>query len=80
MGTGRQGRTHIHNHRPAHRLYVEGEGMGSSIHLQPGGMLNVRAEACSVSPFHVLQIVLNGEVVAEERVEREHCGHRGLLM
>jgi hypothetical protein len=51
-------------------LRVEGKGMGDAIYLPAGGgTLEVQAEARSVAPFHIVQIVMNGKVVAEETAE-----------
>lgn len=51
-------------------LQVEGATLGDEIRLpHGGGGLEVHAWARSVYPFDVLQVVVNGEVVAEERQE-----------
>ncbi len=51
-------------------LQVEGKRMGDAISLPAGGgTLEVHADARSVSLFHVLQIVVNGQVVAEEKAD-----------
>ncbi len=58
-------------------ISVDGKGMGDAIHLPAGGgTLEVQATAHSVAPFHVLQIVCNGQVVAEEKTEAGSCAAR----
>jgi hypothetical protein len=59
---------------PVIDLQVEGKGMGEAIALPAGGgTLEAQAHAQSVSPFHVLQIIVNGKVVAEEKDEAGTC-------
>jgi hypothetical protein len=68
-GAVRAGRTFTTT-GPIIDLAVEGKGMGGDLRLPAGGgTLEVHAEAHSVSPFHVLQIVVNGQVVAEEKAD-----------
>jgi hypothetical protein len=51
-------------------LEVEGQGLGDSVHLPSGGgTLEAHAWVRSAHLFHVLQVVVNGEVVAEEKAE-----------
>jgi hypothetical protein len=51
-------------------MLVEGRAPGSEIRLPDGGgTLEVEAWAQSVQPFHELQIVANGQVVARQTVE-----------
>jgi len=47
-------------------LSVEGRAPGSEIALRSGGSLAVEATAESLQPFHTLEIVMNGKVVASE--------------
>ncbi|MGQ9555413.1 MAG: CehA/McbA family metallohydrolase [Anaerolineae bacterium] len=55
-------------------LSVEGKAPGDEIRLRSGGgTLAVEAWAESVLPFHALQIVANGRVVASEECQ-EGCG------
>jgi hypothetical protein len=52
---------------PVIGLHVEGHGPGDEIQLPSGGgTLEVEAWARSVQPFHELQVVANGKVVARE--------------
>ncbi|MDA1192544.1 MAG: CehA/McbA family metallohydrolase, partial [Candidatus Poribacteria bacterium] len=58
----------FHSGGPLLRMTVEGKPIGSTINLPGnGGTVDVQASAVSVLPFHSLEIVKNGEVVA--RVE-----------
>ncbi len=51
-------------------LTVEGRAVGDEIRLPAGGgTLGVEAWAESVLPFHTLQVVINGQVVASEACE-----------
>lgn len=60
----RAGRT-FHSGGPLLRFKVEGKPIGSTINLPGnGGTVTVEASADSVLPFHSLEIVLNGSVVA----------------
>jgi hypothetical protein len=53
---------------PLIELTVEGQGLGNEIPLaRSGATLTVKASAHSVNPFHVLEIVVNGNVVAQIR-------------
>jgi hypothetical protein len=53
---------------PLIELVVEGRGPGGEIALpRLGGTLTVKASAHSVNPFHILEIVVNGNVVAQAR-------------
>ena len=55
---------------PVVGLAVEGKTLGEEIRLPAGGgTLGVEASAESVSPFHALQVVVNGRVVASEASE-----------
>jgi len=55
---------------PVVGLAVEGKTLGEEIRLPAGGgTLGVEAWAESVSPFHALQVVVNGRVVASEASE-----------
>jgi len=55
---------------PVIGLKVEGKTLGEEIRLPTGGgTLGVEAWAESVLPFHVLQVVVNGRVVASETSE-----------
>jgi hypothetical protein len=52
---------------PLLSLQVEGKTIGDEIKLpEGGGTLEVVASAVSMQPFHELQLVVNGEVVASE--------------
>ena len=52
-------------------LVVEGRTLGEEIRLgSGGGTLEVEAWAQCVFPFHALQLVINGQVVASEEQER----------
>jgi hypothetical protein len=52
-------------------LTVEGRSPGDEVSLPSGGgTLHVEAHAESVVPFHRLEVVMNGEVVASEVAER----------
>jgi hypothetical protein len=54
---------------PLIELSVEGHPPGSEIKIpKSGGTVEVATRARSVQPFHELQIVVNGEVVARESV------------
>ncbi|MHB0877518.1 MAG: CehA/McbA family metallohydrolase [Anaerolineae bacterium] len=55
-------------------LSVEGRAPGDEVRLSRGGTLAVEALAESVLPFHTLQVIVNGQVVAEEA--READAHR----
>jgi hypothetical protein len=58
-------------------ISVDGKSMGDSIHLPAGGgTLEVQATARSVAPFHVLQIVRNGQVIAEQKADAGACEAR----
>lgn len=51
-------------------LQVEGRDLGDEIELPSGGgALELHAEAQSVHPFDCLQVILNGQVIAEEKAE-----------
>jgi hypothetical protein len=66
----RQGRTFTTS-GPLIALHVEGKGPGEEIQLpRGGGTLTVEAVAESVLPFHELQIVCNGRVVANENADK----------
>lgn len=55
-------------------LEVEGQGLGAEVQLPSGGgSLEAKVWARSVLPFHLLQLVVNGQVVAEERREEGTC-------
>lgn len=63
----RAGRTYTTS-GPLLALSVEGRMPGGEIQVPPGGgKLHVEASALATMPFHTLQIVLNGKVVAEAR-------------
>ena len=63
----RAGRTYTTS-GPLMSLSVEGRSPGDEIVLPSGGGgLHVEAAALATMPFHTLQIVLNGKVVAEEK-------------
>ena len=52
---------------PLMRFAVEGHGSGDEIRLPAGGgTLHVAAEATATAPIHKLEIVFNGNVVAQE--------------
>jgi hypothetical protein len=56
---------------PLIRLIVEGCAPGDEIRLPgSGGTLEAEASVQSVQPFHELQLVLNGQVVAREMFEQ----------
>ncbi len=56
---------------PILSLRVEGHTLGDEIRLPAGGgTLEVEAQARSVQPFHELQVVMNGQVVAREVAEK----------
>lgn len=60
---------------PLLRFRVEGQPIGSTIRLPGnGGTVTVEVSAQSVLPFHSLEIVLSGEVVA--RVEESKGAHQ----
>jgi hypothetical protein len=55
---------------PLISLEIEGKNLGDQIELPgSGGTLELRASAQSVYPFDCLQVVLNGQVIAEEKIE-----------
>jgi hypothetical protein len=55
----------FHSGGPLLRFSVEGQPIGSTINLPGnGGEVAVEASAVSVLPFHSLEIIVNGEVVA----------------
>jgi len=59
---------------PVIGLTVEGKTLGEEIRLPGGGgTLGVEAWAQSVLPFHALQVVVNGRVVASETSEAGAC-------
>jgi hypothetical protein len=61
----RLGRTFLSG-GPLIELSVDGSGIGDTVHLPSGGgSVEVHASARSVVPIHTLQIVQNGEVVAQ---------------
>jgi hypothetical protein len=63
----RRGRTFISNY-PLLELSVDGRIPGGTLKLAPGRRgLKVKARARSIEPYEVLEIVLNGEVVASAR-------------
>jgi hypothetical protein len=52
-------------------IRVEGRSPGDEIRLPAGGgVLHVEAHAESVVPFHALEVVMNGRVVAAQQAER----------
>lgn len=56
---------------PLLELTVEGQPLGSELSLPPGGgTLELSARARSAWPIHALEIVVNGEVVADSRREQ----------
>jgi hypothetical protein len=56
---------------PLLEFSVDGAQIGDTVQLpQSGGIVEVRAAAQSVLPVHTLQIVRNGEVVAQTDAER----------
>jgi len=60
---------------PVIGLAVEGNAIGDELSLPPGGgTLAIRAWAESVLPFHSLQLVLDGRVIAAQ--ESEHGAYR----
>jgi len=68
-GAVRAGRTFTTS-GPVLGLAVEGKTLGEEIRLPAGGgTLGVEAWAESVLPFHALQVVVNGRVVASETCE-----------
>src|SRR5579872_88783 len=71
----RAGRTFVSN-GPLIELRVDGKGPGSSI--ESSGQLEVSANAVSRLPFERLEIVYNGEIIAEESSlkQREAVLHR----
>lgn len=60
----RAGRTFLSG-GPILRLRVDGSGIGDTVRLSGPGTVSVEASAESVLPMASLQLVLNGEVVAE---------------
>jgi hypothetical protein len=60
----RQGRTFLSS-GPILRLRVDGHEIGDTVRLSRAGTLSVEASAESVLPIASLQVVMNGEVVAE---------------
>ena len=55
---------------PLLRLSVEGQEPGATLKLPAsGGAVNATARAQSMVPFHLLEIVANGEVVARQTAE-----------
>ena len=60
----REGRTFLSG-GPIVRLSVDGQAIGDTVRLSGGGTVSVEASAESVLPMASLQLVLNGEVVAE---------------
>jgi hypothetical protein len=50
---------------PLLKFSVDGHAIGDTVHVDGGGTVTVEATAESVFPLSVLQIVRNGEVVAE---------------
>jgi hypothetical protein len=60
----RQGRTFLSG-GPLLSFTVEGEPIGSTLNLKGGGSVSVEAQARSIFPLHSLQIVQQGQVVAE---------------
>jgi hypothetical protein len=68
-GAVRAGRTFTTT-GPLVDLLVEGHSPGDEVRLPSGGgTLQVEARAESVVPFHLLEVVVNGEVVAAEQAE-----------
>jgi hypothetical protein len=60
----RSGNT-FHSGGPILRFRVEGRPIGSTLQLPGnGGTVEVEASAVSVLPFHSLELVMNGEVIA----------------
>ncbi|MCC6483278.1 MAG: CehA/McbA family metallohydrolase [Armatimonadetes bacterium] len=63
---------------PLLRFKVNGQTMGSTIHLgRDGGTLDVECSASSIIPVHTLQIVQGGEVVAHTQ---ESAGAKELTL
>ncbi|MEO8463646.1 MAG: CehA/McbA family metallohydrolase [Chloroflexota bacterium] len=60
----RAGRTFITS-GPMIRLTVDGEAIGSTLHVRAGATVEVDCEATSILPMHSLQLVSRGKVIDE---------------
>ncbi len=69
----RAGRSFITN-SPFLFLHINGKMTGDSIHLKPGESLNIKADVWCQFPLDRLEIIANGEVIAEQfiRANGEH--------
>jgi hypothetical protein len=72
----RRGRTFVTN-GPVLRLSVAGHGIGSEIECPAGGEVMVEGEARSYVPIEQLELVVNGDVVAQGQV-KENGTHASL--
>ena len=69
----KSGRSFITN-SPFLFLHINGKMTGDSIHLKPGESLNIKADVWCQFPLDRLEIIANGEVIAEQfiRANGEH--------
>ncbi len=63
----REGRTFVTN-GPMLRLSVGGQGIGAELPVEAGKALTVQGEASSYAPMQQIELVANGEVVAQGEV------------